>query len=312
MYKYRDSIPINSTGLFLTDGGLETTLVFHHHLDLPEFAAFTLLDQANGIETLRNYYLPYIRTAREQGAGFILESPTWRASRAWARKIGYDVDQLESVNASAISMLADLRREFEMPGAPMVISGCIGPYGDGYQVSEKLTVSEAEEYHREQIDILSRTEADLVSAFTINYNEEAEGIVLATKASNMPVVISFTTETDGRLPSGKTLKDAVQELDDHTGAYPVYYMINCAHPVHFNGALKSGEPWVRRIRAIRANASEKSHEELDASTELDEGNSQALGQWYRALKDRLPDLSVFGGCCGTDVSHIREIARAIH
>ncbi len=296
---------------FLTDGGLETVLAFHEGFDLPEFAAFTLFDQEKGYQALRDYYLPYIRIAKEKGTGFILESPTWRASRAWGEKLGYDAHDLARINRTAISMLNDLKREFEGDGTPMVISGCIGPQGDGYDAANALTVSEAKAYHQEQIATLAETEADLVSAFTMTNVEEALGLVLAAKSVNMPVVISFTTETDGKLPSGRPLKEAIEQVDAESGEYPFHYMINCAHPTHFQGVLDSGEPWAKRIRAVRANASKKSHAELDEAEELDTGDAVDLSNWYRKLKDRLPNLNVFGGCCGTDHGHIQQIAAVV-
>lgn len=311
MAKYRTNSPLSNGKKFLTDGGLETTLVFENKYDLPEFAAFTLLNRPGGYQAIKNYYAPYIRIAKQNGFGFILESATWRASRIWAGKLGFDIHDLRQINQTAISMLDDLRNEYETPELPMLISGCIGPAGDGYHTEHALTISQAQAYHFEQIAAFETTSADLVSAFTINYVEEAIGITLAAKSLNMPVVISFTTETDGNLPSGQSLKDAAEQVDSVTGNYPIYYMINCAHPSHFSSSLDSGDAWTERIGAIRANASCKSHAELDEADELDAGEKFELARWYKTLSANLPGIKTLGGCCGTDHTHIEQIANEI-
>lgn len=132
----------------------------------------------------------------------------------------------------------------------------------------------------------------------------------AARAAGMPVVISFTLETDGHLPSGQSLAEAIRETDAATDGAPAYYMINCAHPSHFRDRLAEGSDWRSRIRGLRANASRLSHAELDEATELDEGNPDELGADYRELRLLLPELAVFGGCCGTDHRHVEAIARA--
>lgn len=311
MSKYRDQLPQLTQKPFITDGGLETALIFDHGYELPEFAAFDLLTQANGYDVLRSYYKDYIRLARANGFGFILESPTWRASRRWGRKLGYSSGDLREINRKSIAMLQDLRNESENRRTPMVISGCIGPSADGYKVTKKMTADEARQYHFEQIETFAKSQADLVSAFTINYAEEAVGITRAAQSAEIPVVIAFTVETDGRLPSGQALAQAITEVDQATQSGPAYYMINCAHPTHFNNALPPDAPWVQRIRAIRANASALSHAELDEAEELDDGNPLELGTQYAELINMLPNLNIFGGCCGTDHRHIAAICKAV-
>jgi S-methylmethionine-dependent homocysteine/selenocysteine methylase len=311
MSKYRHQLPQLSRTPFITDGGLETTLVFHHGFELPEFAAFDLLAKTDGYALLRSYYHDYIALATVHKVGFILESPTWRASRDWGRKLGYTPGDLREINIQSIAMLQDLRNASENPLSPMVISGNIGPRGDGYQVADQMTPDQAMNYHLEQIKTFSETQADLVSAFTINYAQEAVGITRAAQATGMPAVISFTVETNGRLPSGQALGEAIDEVDSATHNGPAYYMINCAHPTHFTATLETKEPWVYRIRALRANASAKSHAELDAAEKLDDGNPVELGTLYADLVRQLPHLTIFGGCCGTDHRHVEAICRAV-
>jgi len=310
MAKYRHNLPQLSGGLFLTDGGIETTLIFHDGLDLPYFAAFDLLKTAEGQTALRNYFSRHATIAREQGRGFILESPTWRASSDWGAKLGYTTAELAAVNRQAIALLAELRPRFESARSPVVISGCVGPRGDGYVAGEMMTADEAEAYHAAQINAFAETEADMVTAITMTNVPEAIGVTRAATSAGLPVVISFTVETDGRLPSGETLKEAIETVDAETAKGPAYFMINCAHPDHFGDALAAGESWVRRIRGLRANASRLSHAELDEAEELDDGNPEEFGQQHRDLRSLFGHICVIGGCCGTDHRHIQAISEA--
>lgn len=310
MAQYRHHLPQLSSDLFLTDGGIETTLIFREGLDLPDFAAFDLLKHAAGYQALQKYFRTYATLARTYGVGLILESATWRANPDWGTKLGYSSQALAEVNHKAIALLHDIRRQHETEQSPMVISGCIGPRGDGYIPTDAMTANEAAHYHRAQIAAFRDADADLVTAITMNYVEEAIGITRAGQLVGIPVVISFTVETDGKLPTGQTLQDAISEVDQATNQFPAYYMINCAHPTHFAEVLTAGEPWLERIRGIRANASIKSHAELNESDTLDDGNPEELGNQYRALKDTLTNLNVLGGCCGTDDRHVEAICKA--
>jgi S-methylmethionine-dependent homocysteine/selenocysteine methylase len=294
---------------FLTDSGLETTLIFIDGIELPEFAAFILLETSDGRRRLRHYFERHAAIAHESSSGFIAESPTWRANTDWAEKLGYSRRELDTANKQAITMLADLRDRDGRGETEYVISGCIGPRGDGYEPSQQLTEDDAERYHARQIASFAEAPADLVSAMTITYVEEAIGITRAAQDADIPVVISFTLETDGRLPSGTDLGDAIDEVDAATGRGPAYYMVNCAHPTHFEHVLEAGGSWLGRLRGIRANASRRSHAELDTALQLDDGDPVELGRQYASLVARFPGLTILGGCCGTDERHIEQIAR---
>lgn len=302
---FRDRLPqVAGDDLFLTDGGIETVLIFQEGLELPLFAAFDLLKEEAGAARLRAYYEPYVALAAEHGAGFVAETPTWRASPRWARELGYGLADLDRFNRRAVALMEELRGTHER----VVISGCVGPADDGYHPSERLSETAAEAYHSVQIGTFADTAADMVCAITMTYAEEAIGVTRAAVRAGLPAAISFTVETDGRLPSGQPLGEAIAQVDDATGAAPAYYMINCAHPTHFEAVLE-GE-WVDRVRGLRANASRLSHAELDAATELDAGDPLDLGARYAALTARLPRLNVLGGCCGTDHRHLAAIAAA--
>lgn len=304
------SLPQIDGTLCLTDGGIETDLIFHDGVELPYNAAYVLLQHVDGIARLTQYFEKYLAIAREVGAGFVLESATWRANPDWATKIGTPPDEFARLNRKAIQMLADIRERWIHEVSPIVISGCIGPRADAYRPAEIMSAYGAEQYHAIQAGAFAEAGADMVAGITITNVPEAIGIVRAAAAVALPAAISFTVETDGRLPTGPTLPEAIETVDAATDGGPAYYMINCAHPTHFADALLSGEPWTTRIRGLRANASCRSHAELDESSELDEGNPRELGSQYRELLKACPHLSVLGGCCGTDHRHIREIALA--
>ncbi len=306
----RNALPQLGGDFFLTDGGIETTLIFHEGLELPHFAAFHLLRTPGGEAALRKYFQTYAALARKFDTGLILESATWRASSDWGTRLGYTANALAEANRNAIRLLEAIRSELEAHSAPVVISGCIGPRGDGYVPDTAMSAEEAETYHREQVEVFAGTAADMLCAITMNDTEEAIGVVRAAQRAKMPIAISFTVETDGNLPTGQTLKGALEQVDTVTAGFPSYYLINCAHPAHFKKVLASGEPWIERIRGLRANASRLSHAELNEAAELDVGNPAELGQQYAELKRRLRQLNVMGGCCGTDHRHIEEIAAA--
>ncbi|AZO50563.1 MAG: homocysteine S-methyltransferase [Mesorhizobium sp.] len=296
--------------ILLTDGGLETSLVFLEGLDLPFFAAFPLLATDEGRERLGRYFRQYLDIAEQRGVGFVLDTPTWRANPDWAGKLGYSRSELSAANRRAVTWARALAAPYAARGMLVLVNGVVGPRGDGYRVDAAMTTAEAETYHSDQIRAFRDAGVDMVSAVTMTYSHEAAGIACAAMASGLQSVISFTVETDGRLPSGESLKDAIETVDDETDGAPAYFMINCAHPSHFDAVLAAGEGWIGRIRGVRANASAKSHAELDAATELDPGDPVDFGRRYSAMRDRFGHIAVLGGCCGTDRRHIAAICDA--
>lgn len=304
------TLPHQSTVRFLMDGGCETTLIFHDKVDLPYFAAFTLLETAEGSALLRRYYQRYLTLAQSQGLGFILEAPTWRASSDWGALLGYDADRLAAVNARAVDFMHQIRADAAPSSdSPVLVSGCVGPRGDGYVVGSEMTAEEAEAYHRPQLEAFKAAGAEMATALTMTYTAEAIGITRAARAVGLPIVVSFTTETDGTLPTGQALGDAIMDTDAATDSAPIYYMVNCAHPDHFRDVLNGD--WVRRIGGIRANASRMSHAELDVAEELDDGDPVEFGELHRALVSFLPNVHAVGGCCGTDHRHVGAVAPAL-
>lgn len=307
MSVYRTRFPDIEPDLFLAYVGMETDLIFTHGIDLPGFASYPLLETDDGRARLRRYFSDMIALGQETGAGVILESPTWVANRDRGAAIGYSPDKIMDLNQQAIAMMAQVRAE--KGDVPTVLSANIGPRDDAYAPSDQMTADVAEEYHTEQIAALAKTEVDVVSGYTLAYSAEAVGIVRAARRSGLPVIIAFTVETDGRLPTGMSLEEAIAEVDEVTDGYATYFMINCAHPDHFRSVLVDA-PWVQRIKRLVANASRCSHAELDDAAELDDGDPRELGEQLAQIRARFPHIRVLGGCCGTDMRHMKQIAKA--
>ncbi|MEY1555562.1 homocysteine S-methyltransferase family protein [Yoonia sp. R2331] len=307
MTLYRDSFPPSNADLFLAYVGMETDLMFNQGVDLPGFASYPLLKTTEGRELLKGYMKDLIALGKESHAGVILESPTWVANRDRGSAIGYDFPELKQLNLDAIAMMAAVRSESDH--APTIISANIGPRDDAYAPETQMNADEAEIYHSEQVSVLADTDLDVISGYTLAYPSEAVGIVRAARRFELPVVISFTVETDGRLPTGASLEGAISEVEVATDSYAAYYMINCAHPQHFSRVLEDA-PWMQRVGGIIANASRCSHAELDEAEELDDGNPTELGEQLSDIRRRFPQIRVLGGCCGTDMRHMKQIVNA--
>ena len=302
-----DALPRPGGPPFLIDGGLETCLIFHDGIELPSFASFVLVNDAAGSEALKAYYRGFLDIAAAHGTGFVLDSPTWRASPDWGASLGYNPERLGAANRRAIGLLAELRAE--RGDAPIIINGSIGPRGDGYDPGKLMSPDEACDYHRWQVATLADAGADMATALTMTNVAEAEGIAAAAREIGIPLAVSFTVETDGRLPTGMALAEAVARIEEKYGDAVAFYGINCAHPSHFAEVLDD-ELLRARVGAVRANASRMSHAELDQAEELDDGNPAELAGDYRGLMEALPNLCVLGGCCGTDHRHVAAIAAA--
>jgi len=310
MNKYRNDLPQLSGDLFLTDAGLETDLIFNHGIEIREFAAHTLLPDVRGREAVANYLRGFLALANEHDAGIVLDSQTWKAHLHWATDLAANEQELYETNKEAVAFIAALRDEFSANNKPIVLNGVIGPRGDAYAPEARLAAKEAEDYHSKQIGWLAETEVDMITALTFTQSDEAIGVVRAAQSAGLPAVVSFTVETDSRLPTGQPLDEAIDAVDDATDSAAAYFMVNCAHPDHFFDVL-DGSEWTRRIRGLRCNASRLSHAELDECEVLDDGDPVELADQYKALTTRMPWLNVFGGCCGSDLRHVARIAKAV-
>lgn len=303
-------LPHESEKLFLTDAGFETWLLFDKGFDMPCFAAYPLAENAKGRAAFDEYFAPIFELAQQNDTGFVLDTYTWRANPDWGLELGHDLDHLTTVNTNAVKTAEDMRSKLGQ-GLNVLINGVIGPRGDGYDPKTVMSVQEAQDYHGFQIAIFAKTNVDMVSGLTLTNVPEAIGIANAAAKSGLPCVISFTLETNGRLPTGEALSDAIAQVDAQAVTKPAYFMINCAHPDHFANMIPLGADWTRRIGGVRANASRMSHAELDCCETLDDGDPVEFGTQYASLRKRLPNLKVFGGCCGTDHMHLSQICKSI-
>ena len=290
-----------ATAGWVTDGGLETDLIFHRGIDLPDFASFPLLDLALGRAVLTDYYRAYADVAARAGAGLLLETPTWRANADWGARLGYDAEALRRVNRDAVVFLRELADDVDV--AAVLVVGVVGPRGDGYLAGD-LDADGYSDYHRPQLAAFAAAGADLATAYTLTTVAEATGIVRAAQDVGLPVGVSYTVETDGRLPDGTTLGEAIEQLDAATAGAAAHLLVNCAHPDHVTPGLDTAAPWADRIAGLRVNSSRLSHAELDESEELDEGDLPDLAGETRALAESLPAVRIIGGCCGTDSRHV--------
>jgi S-methylmethionine-dependent homocysteine/selenocysteine methylase len=299
-------LPQLDGGVFLGYFGMETDLIFNRGMDLPGFAAYPLLETESGCEILRGYYSGLVELARGVGAGVVLDSPTWVGNRDRGAEIGYGPEQLHELNRAGIDLIREVRDN--NTDVEVLLSCSVGPRHDAYNPELYMSVAEAERYHTEQIGWVADTGLDMIGAYTLAYPEEAAGVALASRAASLPVVVGFTVETDGKLPSGHSLREAIEFVDAATDSVVSRYLINCAHPDHFDNVLEDA-PWASRVRGVVANASRCSHEELDNSEVLDDGDPVELGKLIGGIRTQFPHINLVGGCCGTDMRHMTEIAR---
>ncbi len=303
-------LPHESTRLYLTDGGIETWLMYKKGFELPHFCSFHLLDQPAGREALQQYYREFALVAKKHGTPFIFCSMTYRASRDWGQLIGYSPAGLAEMNHKAFALYREIAAETDLAADATLYSGCIGPRGDAYDTHQTITASSAEDYHASQIETFKQAGAQLVTALTLNSSQEAIGIAKAAKAAKIPSVISFTLEKNARVGSVETLKQAIETVDAATNGAPAYYMINCSHPTDFGPALDHGS-WTKRIRGLRANASSLDHGMLCQLGHLEEGDATQLAHQHGELAQLYSHINVLGGCCGTDHIHVDKICDAV-
>jgi S-methylmethionine-dependent homocysteine/selenocysteine methylase len=310
MSRYRKALPQLTGDLFLTDGGIETDLIFNHGIEIREFAAHTLLPDPVGREAMARYFNGYLQLAKACDAGFILDSQTWKAHMHWADDLGATEPELKAANRDSIEFIAGIRDAFSDNTGPIVLNGIVGPTSDAYAPEHPVSANEAEQYHARQLGWLAETEVDMVAGVTFPNADEAIGLVRAARSFDLPVAISFTVETNGCLPTGLPLGEAIRKVDNETAGGAAYFQVNCAHPDHFFHVF-DGADWTRRIRGLRCNASRLSHAELDCCEVLDYGNPEELGRQYQDILLTMPWLNIFGGCCGSDLRHVTRIASAV-
>ena len=286
----------------ITDGGIETALTERLGQDLPEFAAFVLLDTPEGRRALTEYYRPFVEIARDTSLPLVLDTPTWRANPLWGKLLGYDAEQLDQINKDAVAFVRSIIEEIA-PDREAVVNGCVGPKFDDYVAEDRMTADEAEQYHTPQIRALAEAGADRVTAVTVLDAAEGIGVVRGAKATGIPVYVSFTVGEDGRLADGTGLSEGIAAVDAATDGAAEAFFVNCAHPDEVAAALEDlpNAPELSRIHGFRLNAA---HHDDDGPGDAPETFARSLFQ----LRERVPSSRVFGGCCGTDTPHITALA----
>jgi homocysteine S-methyltransferase len=302
---------------FLTFAGDETYLLYIQGFPLREFCAFEVFGDDHAWRRMQDELLrPIADAAAANGMGLLAGSLVWRASSDYVTRL--DAGDVAAVNRRAVERTRAFLDEWRAgnPAArdcPVVLTGDIGPRGDGYAVSGPVSTGAAYDYHAPQVETLARLGVDLLLPLTMTSVPETVGIVRAAARAGLPVLVSATVEPDGHLPDGTPLGDLIGAVDQQTSGYPIGYMVNCVHPSHLAPTLRAaagaGAPWLARFRGVRANASAKTHAELDNSTSLDRGDPEALARGVAELR-RDHGMTIVGGCCGTDAEHLAGIAAA--
>jgi homocysteine S-methyltransferase len=297
---------------YLTEGGTETEILYKWGYELPEFAMFTLLENAEANECVLGMYRRYFDVAEAYGTGILVTGHDYRASPDWARKLGYSLKGLTEMQHRTIQFLTDIRAEYEGRVSDVYVSGCIGPRGDAYGTGGGISEAESEDYHSVQLSNLVETDADMAIAQTFNNIPEAIGVVRAATAIGIPIGVCLTLTTDALLRSGPTLKEAVETIDDRTGGAAAWFGTNCSHPVEFEPAISEAGAWAERLRYIRPNATQMEKIALCKLGHLEDGDPVELGHQIGDVARRFPNADILGGCCGTDERHLGEIAKNVN
>ena len=299
------ALPHQSDTPFMVYAGTGTDLIFNRGIDLPGFASFPLLEDPETRAVLAGQMQSLMDLSGDMNLGCILDAPTWMANLDRAAHLDYSAERLVEVNRDGVALMEEVRQASGRDN--VLVSACIGPRFDPYADIPPMSPEHARTYHDAQMRALKDTSVDLVTAYTFNRVNEAVGCVQAAQDHDLPIIMSFVVETDGCLADGTSLDDAMSEVDRQTDQGPVFYMVNCAHPNHFSGVLHGQG----RLKGVVVNASKCSHAELDEADELDEGDAEELGADVAEIVRRNPDITIFGGCCGTDMRHLRSMANKV-
>jgi S-methylmethionine-dependent homocysteine/selenocysteine methylase len=308
----RDFPPRLENKFYLTEGGTETDVLYKWGFELPEFAMFPLLDDPKADQVIRDIYRRYFDVAEKHDTGMLIVGHDYRASPDWGAKLGYTPEGLADMERRTIGFLDSIRREYEDRVSDVYIAGGVGPRGDAYGTGGGITEAEAEDYHSVQLTTLKSTPADMAIALTINNIAEAVGIVRAAESIDIPIGISLTLTTEGRLGSGPTLRDAIETIEEKTNGAAAWFGTNCSHPLEFASALADDGPWRDRLRYVRPNAAKMDKVALCKLGHLEDGDPVELGEQMGGVARRFPRADILGGCCGTDERHLGEIAKNVN
>ena len=295
---------------YLTEGGIETEIMYKYGFELPHFAMFPLLDNPEALTAMKGIWQRSLRAAADNGFNAIMNGVDYRASPDWGALLGYTPDGLASMQMRAIDFLRDVARDFEQDIDTIIISGTIGPRGDAYSRNETITADVAEEYHSVQLATLKKAGVDMAWAMTFNNIPEAVGTIRAAENTGIPIAMGLSLDSSSRLNSGPSMAEAVPEIDAQTNSAAAFFGLNCSHPLEFEPALDGGE-WMKRLRSIRPNASPMDKIALCKIGHLEDGDPDELAQQMLDVARRMPHMDIFGGCCGTDERHLSKIAATV-
>lgn len=296
---------------YLTEGGQETELMYGYGFDLPEFALFPLLDNPDAVARLTAMYQAVLDVAVRHRMGAFLGGLDYRASPDWARRLGLGAAELADYQHRSIAFLKDVAEPYRAQLPHILISGAVGPQGDAYQRNQTVTQASAEAYHTTQIENLARSGVDLVQAMTFTSPDEAIGLIRAARRHALPVVVSFMLDGAHSGEGQASFRETIEQVDAETDAYALFYGINCSHPREFGPLLTPEGDWLKRIGLLRPNASAKDKGELCQIGHLERGDPVELGQEMGQLARYMPNVSAWGGCCGTWDEHLDLIAQAV-
>lgn len=297
----------------LTDGGIETRIMFETpiHMD-PDVQVAALLDHRDGRMKLESVYSGYVEAAREFSLPVVIGTPTFRAGPNFIRRAGLPEEDIGRLNRQAAGFLKDVR---EKGGhEPVFIGGVIGPSGDAYMPGQALPVAQAAEYHRPQAEALAVAGVDFLFAPTFPSVDEAEGACIAMARTGVPHVISFILGPEGDVLDGTPLAAAINRIDDNPDARPLYFSLSCIHALAAAEAVAKlkadSAPAYGRLAEFKANGSPLRTDRLVQLDHPETDDPETFAAEMAGLFDPA-GLHVLGGCCGTDDSHIRALARLL-
>ena len=270
----------------------------------PRLENATLIYDVDGKRALREIYSGYIDIACEAGLPINIATPTWRANRERVLEA-----VIGNINRDAVRFLSDLRNEWDEFSSRIFIGGLIGCKNDCYKPAEGLPPDKAYSFHSWQIEQLAKENIDYLMAATVPAIPEAVGMALAMQKTKIPYFISFVINRAGKILDGSSLRTAFDRIDAECTIPPVGYMINCAYPSFLNAPAQP-ESVLRRLLGFQGNASSLDHAELDGSLSLQSDTLEDWGDRMVAL-NKIHGIKILGGCCGTDVSHLKYLAEKL-
>ncbi|MCB8822139.1 homocysteine S-methyltransferase family protein [Microvirga rosea] len=300
--------------VFLTDGGIETRLIYEFSLGLRDFASFPELFDSRGRAALRKVYTSYLDVAAQSGRPMLIGSPTWRAHPDGLRHAGFgEPDDLTRVNTEAVSFLRELRREMKLE-KQVYIAGVIGPRGDGYRAEGAPQTEEAQHYHHAQARALADAGVDFLYAPTFASRTELIGVALAMAGTGCTYALAPVINGHGDLPDGSSLSEVISFIDATVQPRPLYYLTGCVHASTFSDAVADDDrlqPLMpKRLVGMKANASALPPEKLNDLDHVEGDEPAAFARGILNLHNKY-SLRILGGCCGTDAGHIRALAEGL-